>query len=436
MPYQLNGQSVNNSQGDYLLLGDLNNKERGIRETFVNNQPQQNYYRDQYTTLNYTANGNLYNPSNNNLQNYPQATHWNQKSRKSSSHNLIEPFYLTATDPSQCDCNDPANQPSSGTPGTTPGSTPGTTPGSTPGSTPGTTPGSTPGSTPGNVTPATGNTIPMPDKMLGFYYFIDDCPDAALNIPEGMLSAGNTIFLSFISGGSFEESSFALSKVAQKIKSSKPNMCVMYSVGGQIGSKSEELYNYLSNTDATTIANTVLSWKYADGIDWDLEPPSGGVAAKYGQGTMPDQLAKISSLVKSGGKNVSMAGFGSWIWDSNMGPLNDALIGSNALSKYGIMYYVPAQGQASSALQYFDGWKKGCQMQGCKNGGVTANKLAGGISGNCSVDDAVSAAKTFKGAGVTSVIVWMVKPDNCSNPSGWTANNADLSKWSAVLQQL
>jgi hypothetical protein len=34
--------------------------------------------------------------------------------------------------------------------------------------------------------------------MLGFYYFVGDCPDSAKQVPAGMLSAGNTIFVSFV----------------------------------------------------------------------------------------------------------------------------------------------------------------------------------------------------------------------------------------------
>lgn len=164
--------------------------------------------------------------------------------------------------------------------------------------------------------------------MLAFYYFIDDCNDARLNIPQGMLDVGNTIFLSFVADDKWEEGSMSnhVDEVAQKIKELKPDMYVAYSIGGQVGSMSTSLFNYLSSNSAETIANTILSWKYADGIDWDLEPPSGGAAGGYGKADMAKKLGQISQLVQAGGKHVTMAGFGAWAYDDSMCTLNGELI--------------------------------------------------------------------------------------------------------------
>ena len=88
---------------------------------------------------------------------------------------------------------------------------------------------------------------------------------------------------------------------------------VAYSVGGQVGSMSQTLFDYLSGTDEDSIVATILGWQHVDGIDWDLEPPSGGAAAGYGKLEMAKKLAGISQKVKAGGKHVTMAGFGAWI---------------------------------------------------------------------------------------------------------------------------
>merc|ERR1712039_906986 len=222
-------------------------------------------------------------------------------------------------------------------------------------------------------------------------------------------------------------------------KTLKPDMYVAYSIGGQVGSSNQALYDYLSGTSEEDIANAILEWKYVDGIDWDLEPPSGGISQKYGEEAMAKKLASISSKVEAGGKHVTMAGFGSWVWDQKMATLNGELIVSEALKKYGVMVYPPAQGSGESAVQYFtNNWAKGAQTgpSDVLNHGVDAKSLAGGISGTATVDEAVSIAKTYNGAGATSAIVWMVKPDECATMTGWVVNNADLPKWSAVLSAL
>jgi len=276
--------------------------------------------------------------------------------------------------------------------------------------------------------------------MLGFYYFIDDCPDARLNIPDGMLSAGNTVFLSFIADGNWEEGSFSnhLDEVAQKIKELKPDMYVAYSIGGQVGSMSTDLFSYLSSNSAESIANTILSWKYADGIDWDLEPPSGGAAGGYGKQEMAAKLGQISQLVQAGGKHVTMAGFGAWAYDDSMCTLNGELIISNAMDKYGLMVYPPSQLTADDVVNYMKYWEQGAQSgpPEVRNKGVDRVTLAGGISGKASVSEATSIAATYAAAGAPNAIVWMVKPDQCSDMGGWTADNSQLPQWSGVLDAL
>jgi len=276
--------------------------------------------------------------------------------------------------------------------------------------------------------------------MLGYYYFIDDCPDARLNIPDGMLSSGNTVFLSFIADSNWEEGSFTnhLDEVAQKIKELKPDMYVAYSIGGQVGSMSTDLFNYLSSNSAESIANTVLSWKYADGIDWDLEPPSGGAAGGYGKQAMAQKLGQISKLVQAGGKHVTMAGFGAWAYSDTMATLNGELIISNALEKYGLMVYPPSQLTADDVVNYMPYWEQGAQTGPAevRNKGVDRATLAGGISGKASVSEATSIAATYQAAGAPNAIVWMVKPDQCSDMGGWTADNSQLAQWSGVLDAL
>lgn len=276
--------------------------------------------------------------------------------------------------------------------------------------------------------------------MLGFYYFIDDCNDARLNIPEGMLSAGNTVFLSFIADDKWAEGTMSnnLDEVAQKIKELKPDMYVAYSIGGQVGSMSSVLYNYLSSNSEETIANTILSWKYADGIDWDLEPPSGGAAGGYGKQAMAQKLGRISQLVEAGGKHVTMAGFGAWAYSDSMATLNGELIISGALEKYGLMVYPPSQLTADDVVNYMKYWEQGAQSGPAevRNKGVDRSTLAGGISGKASVSEAISIATTYQGAGAPNAIVWMVKPDQCSDMGGWAADNTQLPQWSGVLAAL
>jgi len=276
--------------------------------------------------------------------------------------------------------------------------------------------------------------------MLGFYYFIDDCPDARLNIPAGMLSAGNTVFLSFIADDKWEEGSFSnnLDEVAAKIKELKPDMYVAYSIGGQTGSMSSVLFNYLSSNSAESIANTILSWKHADGIDWDLEPPSGGAAGGYGKEPMASKLGQISKLVQAGGKHVTMAGFGAWAYDDSMCTLNGELIISDAVEKYGLMVYPPSQLTGDDVVNYMKYWEQGAQSGPAevRNKGVDRATLAGGISGKASVSEAISIATTYQTAGAPNAIVWMVKPDQCSDMGGWTADNSELPQWSGVLAAL
>jgi len=275
--------------------------------------------------------------------------------------------------------------------------------------------------------------------MLAYYYFVDDCPDARLNIPEGMLTSGNAVFLSFIADNNWDESKMNKGEVAAKIKQTHPNTFIAYSVGGQVGSSSQSLHDYLSSTDEDTIVSTILGWKYADGIDWDLEPPSGGVAAQYGKETMAKKIASISTKVRAGGKHVTMAGFGAWVWDGGMSTLNGELILSKSQEKYGVMVYPPRQGTGSGAAAYFtSNWEKGAQAgpQEVRGLGVAAADLAGGLAGPASVSEAVDIAKAYKAAGSTSIIVWMVKPDQCSDMTGWVATNSELAQWSSVLDVL
>lgn len=275
--------------------------------------------------------------------------------------------------------------------------------------------------------------------MLAFYYFVDDCPDARLNIPEGMLSAGNAVFLSFITDGNWDESKMNKGEVAAKIKQTHPSTYIAYSIGGAVGSSSQSLYEYLSSTSEDAIVKTILGWKYADGVDWDLEPPSGGTAANYGKEDMAKKIASISQKVRAGGKGVTMAGFGAWVWDGAMSTLNGELIISKAIQRFGIMVYPPRQGSADSAVAYFtNNWEKGAQAGPAevKGKGVAPADLAGGLAGPASVNEAVSAAQVYKKAGASSVIVWMVKPDKCSDMTGWVATNSDLPQWSAVLDAL
>jgi hypothetical protein len=276
--------------------------------------------------------------------------------------------------------------------------------------------------------------------MLGFYYFVDDCPEQRLNVPQGMLDAGNAVFLSFITDDKWDESAMTnhLGEVAQKIKQMKPDMYVAYSVGGQVGSMSSSLFDYLSNTDEDEIANTILSWKHVDGIDWDLEPPSGGAAAGYGKVEMARKLGRISQKVKAGGKFVTMAGFGAWTWDGAMSTLNGELIISGAMEKYGVMVYPPAQSGADDVISYMNAWKDGAhsgpdEVQGH---GAEPFKLAGGLSGTGKVSEVVGIAQKYHSAGYQNAIVWMVKPDQCTDMTGWTANNEELPQWTAVLAAL
>jgi hypothetical protein len=273
--------------------------------------------------------------------------------------------------------------------------------------------------------------------MLGFYYFIDDCNDARLNIPKGMLSSGNTVFLSFVADDKWEEGKMTnhLDEVAKKIKELKPSMYVAYSIGGQVGSMSTALFSYLSSNSEETIANTILGWRYADGIDWDLEPPSGGAAGGYGKQAMAQKLGRISKLVQAGGKHVTMAGFGARAYSDSMATLNGELIISGAVEKYGLMVYAPSQVTASDVVKYMSYWEKGAQSgpSEVRNKGVQRATLAGGISGKAAVSQAVSIAQTYQKAGAPNVIVWMVKPDLCSDMGGWAADNSQLPQWSGIL---
>jgi hypothetical protein len=255
-----------------------------------------------------------------------------------------------------------------------------------------------------------------------------------------MLDAGNAVFLSFITDDKWEESAMTnnLNEVAQKIKQMKPDMYVAYSIGGQVGSMSTALFDYLSNTDEDTIVNTILGWQHVDGIDWDLEPPSGGAAAGYGKEEMAKKLGSISQKVKAGGKHVTMAGFGAWVWDGTMATLNGELIVSGAMEKYGVMVYPPAQSSADDVISYMNAWKGGAKTgpSEVQGHGAEPERLAGGISGTGKVSEAVAVASAYHSAGYQNAIVWMVKPDQCSDMTGWTANNEELPQWTAVLAAL
>ena len=256
---------------------------------------------------------------------------------------------------------------------------------------------------------------PLPTNMLGMYYFVNNCPEYATNIPDGMMKSANTIYVSFIDGGTFEEDKLpcGVMEAARTIKKMNSNMPVMYSIGGEEGSKSQSLYNYLKNTPIQNIVNAISKWKYADGIDWDLEPPSGGVAAKYGQGTMPKKLASISTKVKALGMNVSFAGMGVWMWDTNMGPLYNALI--PVVDKCGVMYYPSEASDAATAIGYFTSqWLVGCKVCGSNPvAKASLSNLAGGINGKATATQAKLIAEAYKKAGVSNVIVWGIQPNNC-----------------------
>eukprot|EP00966_Prymnesium_polylepis_P247693 5727581-Prymnesium_polylepis.1 len=109
-------------------------------------------------------------------------------------------------------------------------------------------------------TPSNSSFVPLPDTLLAFYYFVDDCPDARLNVPDGMLTAGNAIFMSFITDDVWDEAKMNKGEVAAKIKRTNPSLYVAYSVGGEVGSSSESLYDYLSSTPEETIVSTILGW--------------------------------------------------------------------------------------------------------------------------------------------------------------------------------
>eukprot|EP00966_Prymnesium_polylepis_P255935 5912456-Prymnesium_polylepis.1 len=62
--------------------------------------------------------------------------------------------------------------------------------------------------------------------------------------------------------------------------------------------------------------------------------------------------------------------------------------------------------------------------------------MVGGLAGPATVAQAVDIATTYAKAGFTGAIVWMVKPDQCSDTTGWVADNSQLGKWTAVLDAL
>jgi hypothetical protein len=318
--------------------------------------------------------------------------------------------------------------------------------------------------------------VTLPEKMLAFYYFVGDCPDQGTNVPPGMLKSGNAIMLSFIESDQFSESNmtYNLPAVAKQIKSSNPDMYVAYSVGGMTGSTCSsgmEMFDYLSKTPEDDIVKTILDWEYADGIDWDIEPPSictdgWDCAAGFGSKAMSDKIVSISKKLKDAGMGVTMAGFGSWTTDINtwkgecgcseetpcgMSMMYGTFIASGVFDKFGIMYYSPAQGDGASAIPYVtDNWEVGASSDvypalpdSITGVGADASKLAGGISGSgkdllpISIDDAVATATVLKTEGkLSNIIVWMVKPDECTSTSGWVADNPTLDQWTSVLDVL
>ena len=169
--------------------------------------------------------------------------------------------------------------------------------------------------------------LPLPDNMLGMYYFIGNCPQQARNIPDGLLDVANTIFVSFVIGP-FNNLSCGLLEACETIKLLNPNIPVLLSVGGLTGSASDELYTYLNDTDEDTIVQHIKSWPHVDGIDWDLEiqsllpDPKWGCACHTQTSTegggkrffteaMSTKIASISTKVKQNGMHVTMAGVGS-----------------------------------------------------------------------------------------------------------------------------
>merc|ERR1711924_67125 len=95
----------------------------------------------------------------------------------------------------------------------------------------------------------------------------------------------------------------------------------------------------------------------------------------------------------------------------------------------------PAQSSADDVLMYIEQWKKGAQSGPSEviGHGAEVERMAGGISGTGAPSEAAAIAAKYHSAGVSSAIVWMVKPDQCSDMTGWVADNSQLPQWTTVL---
>jgi len=303
--------------------------------------------------------------------------------------------------------------------------------------------------------------INIPEKMVGFYYYVNDCAAVAADISFDLLKAANTIFIAFACTPNKESPCTSLDEptimkvspevitAAKVIKTNDPSMCVMYSIGGEAGSSNNNLYTYIKNTPTEDIAKSILNWDYVDGIDWDFEGPASRMYYP-----LASKIASISKLVRKGGKNVTIACVAGIPYDicnnlcqyylqcSDSTDINCVSYfyqtlakatmdsGDQVIQKWNIMVYAGLPLSPSGPLfSAEDGihtlnntFLKGpCSLEGL----VAKDKFSVGLWGSTEISLVAEYTSDFVNNGIHNVIIWNAIPDGCTQGSSSPTNYMD-----------
>ena len=187
-----------------------------------------------------------------------------------------------------------------------------------------------------------------PEKTMALYYTTDwtTCHDfQTTKLPVGLTDSGNAFMLSFIScrnqlctdpkatDGWYEDTN-GLGATCELIKAKNPGAYVAYTVGGLNGSGSKNLQDYFTSTSAHDIAERILNWECADGVDFDFE---NGFLDLPG---FVQKIVDVSKIVKKGGKSITFASYGSLALSDRSAPVKALLKEDpDLVSMWGVMWY-------------------------------------------------------------------------------------------------
>jgi hypothetical protein len=169
---------------------------------------------------------------------------------------------------------------------------------------------------------------------IAAYYFIGNCPENGVSgMPQCLLDTNVKIILIAFANSTFgtsgtdnmKEDSFGpYYDVAKHLRDVGFKGIIQYSFGGQNGmiqvptktgydngQNLFKFFNSLSSSNIATLANTISTWKYVDGVDIDIEPAEDG-GAVYTEDIIQNKVKPFCIAVKNSGRPVTSTTYGNF----------------------------------------------------------------------------------------------------------------------------